>query len=241
MDKPALKYLPFFGAVVIVTPTLFSDLGMWGYVGVLCMFLISIAVFNPRLAMPFLPRATRKKVLPILSILLVIAITFSPEPNSIPTNSTNSTNLAEGGTNSTNSTNSAELFRVSRVVDGDTIKLSTGETVRYIGIDTPETKHPKKPIECFGKEAAEKNSELVLDKRVTLKKDISEKDKYGRLLRYVYIGNIFVNEYLVKNGFAYASSYPPDISNQDIFVRAQEEAQKNHRGLWGNNPCPTGI
>jgi len=74
---------------------------------------------------------------------------------------------------------------VTHVVDGDTIELSTGEIVRYIGVDTPETKHPTKPVQCFGKEASAYNSSLVLGKTVILTKDISETDRYGRLLRYV--------------------------------------------------------
>lgn len=123
--------------------------------------------------------------------------------------------------------------KVIRVIDGDTIVLEGGQIVRYIGVNTPETKHPKKSIECFGKEAAEKNTELVLNKRVRLEKDVSETDKYKRLLRYVYVGNIFVNDYLVKEGFAYVSSFPPDIKYQDQFLLSQKEAEENKRGLWG--------
>ena len=77
---------------------------------------------------------------------------------------------------------------VVRVIDGDTIEVEidgTSYRVRYIGIDTPETVHPQKPVECFGKEASEKNRELVEGKRVRLEKDVSDTDKYGRLLRYV--------------------------------------------------------
>src|SRR3990167_2746686 len=74
---------------------------------------------------------------------------------------------------------------VTRVIDGDTIQVETSETVRYIGINTPETVHPDKPVECFGQQAANKNKELVLGKSVTLEKDVSETDRYGRLLRVV--------------------------------------------------------
>ena len=126
------------------------------------------------------------------------------------------------------------LVKVTQVVDGDTIKLSTGETVRYIGIDTPETVHPIKPVECFGKEASNKNKELVLGKEVRLEKDISETDKYGRLLRYVWVGDLLVNEYLVREGYANASSYPPDIKYQDRFTQAEREAREAGVGLWGS-------
>lgn len=124
------------------------------------------------------------------------------------------------------------LFRVVKVVDGDTIKLENGEVVRYIGIDTPETVHPSKPVQCFGKEASDKNKELVEGKLVKLEKDITDRDKYGRLLYYVWVGDLFVNDYLVRQGYAYAYTYPPDVKYNEQFVQAQREARENNRGLW---------
>ena len=124
---------------------------------------------------------------------------------------------------------------VTRVIDGDTIEVNLEGTtykVRYIGIDTPETVHPSQPVECFGKEASAKNSELVEGKIVRLEKDVSETDRYGRLLRYVWVGDIFVNDYLVRQGYAYASTYPPDVKYADQFAQAQTEAIENNRGLW---------
>lgn len=134
---------------------------------------------------------------------------------------------------------SGELFKVTRIIDGDTIKIEGGQAVRYIGIDTPETVHPQKAVECFGREASAKNKELVEGKSVQLEKDISETDKYGRLLRYVYVDGVFVNELLVKEGFAHASSYPPDIKYQDFLNKAQEEARSQNRGLWSG--CKDGA
>ncbi len=130
-----------------------------------------------------------------------------------------------------------EKAKVTNVVDGDTIKLDNGKVVRYIGIDTPETVHPSKPVQCFGKEASAKNKELVEGKEVTLVKDVSETDKYGRILRYVYVGDIFINDYLVRNGYANSSSYPPDIKYQEQFRKAEEEARNNKRGLWADDAC----
>ena len=124
---------------------------------------------------------------------------------------------------------------VTRVIDGDTIEVNLGGSiykVRYIGIDTPETVHPTQPVECFGQEASDKNSELVAGKTVRLEKDVSETDKYGRLLRYVWVGDIFVNDYLVRQGYAYASTYPPDVKYADQLAQAQTEAIGNNRGLW---------
>jgi micrococcal nuclease len=137
------------------------------------------------------------------------------------------------------------LFLVTRVVDGDTIELETGDKVRYIGIDTPETKHPTKDVECYGKEASLKNKELVEGKEVRLEKDVSETDRYGRLLRYVYVGDLFVNYELVAEGYAQSSSYPPDIKHQDKFKEAEAEARKKEKGLWSSicdiyvSPTPT--
>jgi len=124
------------------------------------------------------------------------------------------------------------LFKVVRVIDGDTIKLENGEVVRYIGIDTPETVHPSKPVQCFGKEASDKNRELVEGKLVKLEKDITDQDKYGRLLRYVWLGDLFVNDYLVREGYAYVYTYPPDVKYSEQFAQAQQEAEGNDRGLW---------
>lgn len=142
-------------------------------------------------------------------------------------------------------TDSSTIVVVTRVVDADTVEISTGEKVRYIGINAPETKHPTKDIECFGEIASLKNKELVEDKEVRLEKDVSEVDRYGRLLRYVYVTTddvslgyegdkeIFVNEYLVREGYAKASSYPPDIKYQELFKEAESEARELEKGLWG--------
>jgi len=127
-----------------------------------------------------------------------------------------------------------ESILVKRVVDGDTIELETGQKVRYIGIDTPETVDPRTTTQCFGKEATAKNRELVEGKKVRLEKDVSETDKYGRLLRYVYVDEIFVNETLVREGYAFSSTYPPDVKYQDLFIEAERAAREANVGLWGS-------
>ncbi len=126
-----------------------------------------------------------------------------------------------------------DTIAVTRVVDGDTFDVEGGKTVRLIGVDTPETVHPSKPVQCFGKEASAKTKELLTGKQVRLEKDVSETDRYGRLLRYVYVGDVFLNDYLVRNGYANASSYPPDVKYQDQFRQAEQEARNAKRGLWG--------
>ncbi|MBU6431301.1 MAG: thermonuclease family protein [Patescibacteria group bacterium] len=130
-------------------------------------------------------------------------------------------------------------YLVKRAIDGDTIELEGGERVRYIGIDTPETVDPRKPVQCFGKEAARANRELVEGKLVRLEKDVSDKDKYGRLLRYVYQGEKFINLELVEKGYAYAYTYPPDVKKSKIFIKEQEKARQNRLGLW--EVCPQKI
>ena len=121
---------------------------------------------------------------------------------------------------------SFSLSMISKVIDGDTVVLSSGETVRYIGIDSPEKK------DCFSQEATDENKRLVLGKEVSLTKDVSEKDRYGRILRFVYLDETFINDYLVRRGFAKAYRYPPDVKFADQFDLAQQEARENNRGLW---------
>jgi micrococcal nuclease len=132
-------------------------------------------------------------------------------------------------------------------VDGDTIEVSIDGrlfTVRYIGVDTPETVRPGTPVEWMGPEASAANRRLVESARVVLEKDVSETDRYGRLLRYVWLrpaeGNWrMVNLVLVHQGFARVSTYPPDVKYIDaLFLPAQRRARAAGRGLWGDPPPP---
>ena len=132
--------------------------------------------------------------------------------------------------------------QVVNVVDGDTIKVSVDSevyTLRYIGIDAPETKDPNRPVEWMGPEASAANERLVGGKTVYLEKDVSETDRYGRLLRYVYLADgTFVNATLVRQGYAAASSYPPDVKYQGLLRQAEQEAREAGRGLWSVAPSP---
>ncbi len=126
--------------------------------------------------------------------------------------------------------------RVVEVVDGDTLRVSIDGQVyslRYIGIDTPETVHPSRPVEAMGPEASAANAALVEGQVVYLEKDVSETDRYGRLLRYVWLPDgRMVNEELCRQGYAQASSYPPDIKHQERLAAAVREAREAGRGLW---------
>jgi len=106
-------------------------------------------------------------------------------------------------------------------------------TVRYIGIDTPETHHPMKGVERAGKEASEANRKLVDGKTVRLEFDVQEQDRYGRLLAYVYLEEgTFVNAWLVENGYAVVMTIPPNVKHQELFLMLQREAREEKRGLW---------
>lgn len=131
-----------------------------------------------------------------------------------------------------------EKALVTKVIDGDTIDLENGKTVRFIGMDTPETVDPRRPVGCFGKEASNETKKLLSGKVVILQKDVSEEDKYGRLLRYIYLpldnGQIlFVDDYLVREGFARVLTYPPDVKYDGQLREAERQAKVNKKGLWG--------
>lgn len=123
-----------------------------------------------------------------------------------------------------------DTARVIDVIDGDTIRVQfadgTVEKVRYIGINAPELDRPG------GKEARQINEQLVGGKVVTLIRDVSERDRYGRLLRYVYVDSLFVNAELVRRGYARAATYPPDVRYADYFVKLEREARQKGAGLW---------
>lgn len=127
---------------------------------------------------------------------------------------------------------------VRRVVDGDTIELENDEMVRYIGVNTPESVDPRRTVECFGKEASAFNKKLVEGKKVILERDVSDRDKYGRLLRFVYLEDgTFINEVLVREGYAFVATYPPDVSRQDLFRSAEKLARDEKKGLWSETAC----
>jgi len=139
----------------------------------------------------------------------------------------------------TQSPTSTDRVLVSRVIDGDTIELADGRRLRYIGMDTPEMDG-----ECYGIEAKEKNRQLVEGRFVRLEKDVSETDRYGRLLRYVWVdigfGEFMVNAQLLAEGYAQVSTFPPDVKYVTWFLQLQTEARNAGRGLWSACvPTPT--
>lgn len=134
-------------------------------------------------------------------------------------------------------------YDVTYVVDGDTLNVKVDDkviTVRVLGINTPETVDPRKPPECYGKEASDEAKRILKDQKVRLALNPNRevKDKYGRYLAYVYIENsVFFNEYMLENGFAREYTFGSPYSMQTDFRSIEKNAKGNSLGLWGE--CPT--
>lgn len=200
-----------------------------------------------------------KRTIPLVALLIAVIIAgcSAKENSSTPVSQTTAktersrNGTVDGGTGTGQSLPSpnesqqskGETATVVRVIDGDTIDVRLGDAgvrrVRYIGINTPER------FEDYYAEATSANAKLVSGKEVRLVKDVSETDRYGRLLRYVYVGETFVNAELVKQGYAAAATYPPDVEYADYFVELAAEARSNGTGLWsgksGRAPPETGV
>ena len=134
-----------------------------------------------------------------------------------------------------------ETVQVLRVIDGDTIEVNISnkkETVRLIGIDTPETVDPRKPVQCFGKEASSKASVLLTGKTIVLEQDLTqgERDKYGRLLRYVFLDGLNFNKKMISEGFAHEYTYQNNpYKYMEEFKNAEKKAREGKIGLWSEN------
>jgi len=186
-----------------------------------------------------------KYILIIIVILLILLGLDSPEPQKQYSDQLNQPSSQEDQVASTintvnTRTNPTETsYEVVRVIDGDTIDvLIEGEIerVRLIGINTPETVDPRKPVECFSKEASSKAKEVLNNQRIILESDPSqgERDKYNRLLRYVFLlDSSNFNLLMIKSGYAYEYTYNLPYKYQEEFKQAQKYAEKNGLGLWG--------
>lgn len=132
---------------------------------------------------------------------------------------------------------------VVRVIDGDTIKIlfnGKEETVRLIGINTPETVDPRREVECFGKEASLRLTEILNDGKVLLVTDPTqgEWDKYKRVLAYVYLlDGTFVNQKMIEGGYAFEYTYNIPYKFQTEFKKLEKEARENGSGLWNKLAC----
>lgn len=199
----------------------------------------SYVVFVVILSMIILQEKTTRRQLVgvILVVLGVILVNISPK-SLLPDKITMPQKIEVQQLSPTPMIFRKQKARVTRVIDGDSVALSTGEQVRYIGIDAPEIfdgATGKK--DCFADQAKKTNTALVLNQEVELEADVNDKDKYGRLLRYVYVEDQLVNEFLLRWGYAKMENYFPEKRYMAVFREAQNEAQMQNRGLWGN--CQT--
>lgn len=138
---------------------------------------------------------------------------------------------------------SIKTYEVIKIIDGDTLTVSingTSETLRLIGMDTPETVDPRKPVQCFGIAASDKAKEILSGQRVQLETDPiqGERDKYSRLLRYIFLEDgTNYQEYMIRQGYAHEYTYNLPYKYQAQFKQAQDEARLNKRGLWADGVC----
>lgn len=136
-----------------------------------------------------------------------------------------------------------EWYPVVKVVDGDTLVIAMNgksETLRLIGIDTPETVDPRKTVQCFGKEASEKAKDLLSGNSVRLEMDVpqGERDKYGRRLAYAYLpSGMNVAEYMIAEGYGHEYTYNIPYKYQTDFKAAEQKAREEKRGLWADDAC----
>jgi micrococcal nuclease len=185
-----------------------------------------VACGGPQATSTPLPRATLSSATP----------TDAAEPTSTPVKS------PAGRPSSLAPSGATEDAVVVRVIDGDTIVVNRGlgdERLRYIGMDTPETVKPGSSVEWMGRAASAANRALVEGKTVVLEKDVSETDRFGRLLRHVWLRGatwILVDLELVRDGYARVSTYPPDVKYADLYLVGQIDAREHERGLWGLGP-----
>ncbi len=142
--------------------------------------------------------------------------------------------------NSNNKEGSDGYMPIKKFVDGDTFWVDDGSEkglkIRLIGVNTPETVHPQKPVEFYGIEASNYIKEILDGKKVRLEFDVAEKDRYGRTLAYVFLKDgTFINAELLKNGYGSVMTIPPNVKYAEYFVELEREARENNRGLWNEN------
>lgn len=181
----------------------------------------------------------------IIALIIVLTLTAC-ETGTIQKGSDN-TPTSEN-TSENKSENTFQEAEVVRAVDGDTIIVridGVDEKIRMVLVDTPESVHPRKPVEFFGKEASEYTKSNLEGKTVYLQKDVTDRDRYGRLLRYVWVARpetdeptneeverLMYNAQLLKEGYANLATFPPDVKYVDFFRELEREARDNDRGLW---------
>jgi micrococcal nuclease len=170
-----------------------------------------------------------------LAVLLVCALAAC----SVPTTTVTRTKIVTSrpSAQSPNLTPAARhTAMVTRVVDGDTAHVryhGRDVTIRFIGVDTPETVAPGQPVECYGAEASAFTTRRLAREQVRLEFDVNRIDPYGRTLAYIWLHGTLFNQTLVRDGYARVATYPPDTKYVDRFQEAQRDARDANRGVWG--------
>lgn len=221
---------------------------------VIVLLLVSIFKPNLQLNKKLFKTSSRKRLATyyvgtIVVLFILIGIT-------VPTQDANKHNASTSLQTQTQRTNNSEsletiaqektlteLYSVTKVVDGDTIEVNMDgktEKLRLIGIDTPETVDPRKPVQCFGREASNKAKELLEGKKVRLESDTSQdnRDKYDRLLRYVHLEDgTSYNKLIIAEGYAHEYTYNTPYKYQSEYKQAQKDAENAQKGLWSPSTC----
>ncbi len=216
--------------------------------GLVSQFTLSVLI-----SMQLSPRQLRSVIITLLALLVILGGTYFesiPEQPStsleVPIASESPTPTATPAAEALQATSSADrLFPVTKVVDGDTVIVlidDSKETVRIVGINTPETVDPRKPVECMGKEASDYLKSRVLNQDVRLETDVTQddRDRYGRLLRFVFLNDgTDIGLEMISKGYAYEALYSkmPHVY-RDAYVAAEKIAQFKQRGLWAQDVCP---
>ncbi len=195
--------------------------------------------------------ASQEESKPIESYIDQIDLSFNNEAkDSVAESALNDqkeSNISEALTPLKSMEPQADLYKVVKIIDGDTVAVDISgkiETIRLIGINTPETVDPRKPVECFGKEASNKAKEILTGKSVRLEADNTqgELDKYNRLLRYVFLEDgINFNKTMISEGYAYEYAYNFPYKYQSEFKQAGKEAKEAQKGLWAPDACNAQI
>ena len=226
----------------------------WTGITVVCFFgvIIVVAIFAPDSG----PKPTEAIDQPVEQQPITEATTSAPvetqgiagSESQVSNTPKSSTAAAPTPTKATVQTTPAPTsqytyYGVTKVVDGDTITINldgAAETIRLIGINTPETVDPRKPVQCFGKQASDEAKTILTGRKVRIEKDPTQgdRDKYGRLLAYVWRDDgLFFNEYMIQQGYAYEYTYDRPYKYQTQFKADQATAESQDRGLWSPSTC----
>ena len=219
----------------------------WAAVVVICFFgiIVAVAIFNPQDVPSPVETSAEVTSQPVSTTTAEVPVDedkVAAKPSATPVVIPAKT-PAQPAPTPVPASSQYTYYSVTKVVDGDTITINldgTSETIRLIGINTPETVDPRKPVECFGKQASDQAKTLLTEKKVRIEKDPTQgdRDKYGRLLAYVWRDDgLFFNESMIQQGYAYEYTYDKPYKYQTAFKADQATAKAQEKGLWASTTC----